>query len=191
MSDLDKVKWDRKYLDKPSLLKSRPPAIMLEEYIEKVEGTHAIDLACGNGRNTIFLASKGFQVDAVDISSVALSDLKKRIADRDIRLIEADLDNYTPKSAYYDLAVMTNYLDRELIRRTAETLQHHGTFIIETYMDHPENEKKDSNPDFLLAQEELLHLFDTTFTVLAYREFWNEPHELYKMRKQGIVVKKH
>jgi hypothetical protein len=41
-----------------------------------------------------------------------------------------------------------------------------------------------------LKEEELLGFFDATFTILEYREFWNEPHELYKMRKQGIAVQK-
>ena len=85
---------------------------------------------------------------------------------------------------------MTNYLDRELIGRTAKILKPHALFVLETYMEHPENEKKDSNPDFLLQEKELLKLFSNDFTVLAYEELWNETHELYKMRKQSIVVQK-
>jgi SAM-dependent methyltransferase len=190
MSELDREKWNRKYREKPALLTSRPPAPMVEAYAHTAQGREAIDLACGNGRNTIYLASKGFHVDAVDISTVALADLKMRVMQLDVCLVEADLDSFTPQQNHYGLAVMTNYLDRDLIRRTASALQKEGVFIIETYMIHPENEKQDSNPDFLLEKEELLNFFDDGFTVLEYREFWNEPHELYKMRKQGIAVRK-
>jgi hypothetical protein len=57
-------------------------------------------------------------------------------------------------------------------------------------MAHPENEKKDSNPDLLLEADELKRLFADGFEIVAYEEFWNEPYELYRMRKQGIVAKK-
>jgi len=190
MSELDREKWNRKYREKPALLEARPPSPMVAEYALKAQGRDAVDLACGNGRNTLFLAANGFHVDAVDISAVALKNLQNRIGTLDVTLIESDLDTFIPRSDHYDLAVMTNYLDRDLIIRTADALKQGGVCIVETYMAHPENEKKDSNPDFLLAKEELLALFDDRFHLLEYREFWNETHELYKMRKQGIAVEK-
>jgi len=190
MSEFDREKWNRKYRDKPALLQTRPPSPMVAEYALKAKGRNAVDLACGNGRNTLFLAANGFHVDAVDISSVALLDLQHRIHELDITLIESDLDIFIPQKDHYDLAVMTNYLDRSLIIRMASSLKKSALFIIETYMLHPENEKKDSNPDFLLSEKELLGFFDDHFEVLEYREFWNEPHELFKMRKQAIAVQK-
>ena len=104
--------------------------------------------------------------------------------------MEEDLETFVPKEKTYDLAVMANYLDRALIARTIPALKKDALFIVETYMEHPENEKKDSNPDFLLQPEELKKLFSKDFELLAYEEFWNESYELYRMRKQGIVVRK-
>jgi len=190
MSEFDREKWNKKYKEKPALLQARPPSPMVAAYALKTNGKNAVDLACGNGRNTLFLAANGFHVDAVDISAVVLKNLKNKIDTLDVTLVESDLDTFTPVSDQYDLAVMTNYLDRDLIVRTANTLKQGGIFIIETYMTHQENEKKDSNPDFLLHKEELLTLFNDRFNILEYREFWNEAHELYKMRKQGIAVEK-
>ncbi len=190
MSEHDRKKWNKKYKEKPALLEERPPSPMVAEYALRANGRNAIDLACGNGRNTLFLANNGFHVDAVDISAVALDNLQNKIDTLDVTLIENDLDTFTPRSGCYDLAVMTNYLDRDLIVRTADALKEGGVYIVETYMAHPENEKKSSNPVFLLDKEELLSLFDDRFHVLAYKEFWNEAHELYKMCKQGIAVEK-
>jgi len=190
MSESDRKKWNRKYREKPALLESRPPSPMVAEYALQTKGRNAVDLACGNGRNTIFLAANGFHIDAVDISSVALKDLQHRVKKLDVTLHESDLDSFIPKIDCYDLAVMTNYLDRALIIRMAEALKQNGLFIIETYMIHPENRKKDANPNFLLEKEELLTFFDDRFNLLEYREFWNETHEIYKMRKQGIAVQK-
>ena len=190
MSEFDRKKWNRKYHEKPALLASRPPSPMVEKYAFNTEGQYAIDLACGNGRNTLFLAEQGFHVDAVDISSVALENLQQRIEGLDITLLEKDLDTFIPTPNYYDIAIMTNYLNRELIFRMLKALKKNGIFIIETYMEHPDNEKKDSNPDFLLQKGELKTFFDDSFTILEYTESWNEGHELYKMYKQGIVTKK-
>jgi SAM-dependent methyltransferase len=190
MSEFDRNKWNKKYKEKPALLEERPPSPMVKQYFQEAVGQQALDLACGNGRNTLFLAQQGFHVDAVDISSLALDNLRQKSQDLNITLHELDLDTFTPKENTYDLALMTNYLDRALILRTAKMLKPKALFIIETYMEHPENEKKDSNPGFLLQKEELKTFFDDNYTLLAYHEFWNEDHEIYKMMKQAIVVQK-
>jgi len=190
MSEKDRTKWNRKYHEKPTLLEERPPSPLLERFYHLAPGEKAIDLACGGGRHTLFLAKHGFSVDAADISSVALAEVGEKATGLDVKLIEVDLDTFTPEAEKYDLVIKSNYLDRELIKRTAEGLKKGALFIIETYMEHPENEKKDSNPDFLLKANELKEIFSEDFDILAYEEFWNESYELFKMRKQGIVASK-
>ena len=190
MSDKDREKWNRKYKEKPTLLETRPPSRLLAAHLHLVQGDCAIDLACGSGRHTLFLADKGFCVDAIDISAVALNTLSKRLNSSKVTLIETDLDTFTPQQGYYDLAIMTNYLDRPLITRTMHALKPGALFYIETYMVHSENEKKDANPDFLLKAGELKTFFDNSYTTLTYEEFWNEAYEMYKMRKQAIMVQK-
>lgn len=191
MAEKDRLKWNRKYREKPKLLQPRPAAPMVEKWFSHAEGDYALDLACGSGKNSLFLAKEGFRIDAVDISEVALSHLEKVSSSNHIRVIQTDLDTFTPVANRYDLIVMTNYLDRALIVRTIQALKAGGLFIVETYMEDERNEKKGSNPEFLLKKEELLTLFDTAaFTLLEYREFWNEPHELYRMRKEAICARK-
>jgi len=189
MSQRDKEKWDKKYNDKPDLLDARPPSKFVRDYHDKCEGKQALDLACGSGRHTLFLSDKGFLVDAVDISSVALEKLAKK-ADDSVNIIEEDLDTFVPKRNHYDIIVMTNFLDRDLIARCYDALKDGGVFIIETYMEDDENEKKDSNSDFLLQEDELVMMFYNGFKRLAYDEFWNEEYEKYRMKKQAIAVQK-
>lgn len=188
MSDFDRIKWNEKYRNDTALLDRETPTDFLERHAELLTGRCALDLACGGGRNAIFLAGRGFCVDAVDISEVAIKSLKKRVGDLPICPILADLDTFTPEANRYDLAVMAHFLDRDLIARTAEALKPGGLFVVETYMDHPDNEKR-GNPDFLLAPGELKKLFEG-WTVLVYEEFPNGPEERYRMMKQGIVAKK-
>ncbi len=190
MSLKDKEKWDKKYSEMSSLLAQRPPSKHVEMFWKLAPGISALDLACGSGRHTCFLAEKGFHVDAVDISAVALDTLRSRVNPESVNVIEADLDTFIPEPESYDLIVKTNFLDRALIERAITALKPGGILIVETYMADPANEKPDSNPDFLLQKGELLDLFSEGFDVLEYKEFRNEPHEKYRMRKQAIAVRK-
>ena len=190
MSQEDKRKWDQKYQQMQTLLEPRVPSKYLTQYYQNATIGKALDLACGSGRHSIFLAEKGFEVDGIDISSVALETLAKRAKVLPIHIIEADLETYEMPKEHYNLIIKTNFLDKSLIHKAKQSLKSGGIFIIETYMEDQDNEKKNSNPDFLLQKEELKSFFDDSFEVLAYHEFWNESYEKYKMKKQAIVVKK-
>ncbi len=189
MAEKDREKWDKKYEEKPDLLDTRPPSRFVSEYHDRCEGKQALDLACGSGRHTLFLSEKGFLVDAVDISSIALEKLANKVGDS-VNIIKADLDEFAPKRNHYDMIVMTNFLDRDLIARCYDALKDGGVFVIETYMQDDENEKEDSNPEFLLREDELIMMFYNGFKRLEYDEFWNEDYEKYRMKKQAIAVQK-
>lgn len=190
----DKIKWDEKYAKKPKLLEERIASKVLQDHIGLCEGKKALELACGSGRNTLFMAKQGFHVDALDIAAQALDTLKmhaqKHGVEAQINTLACDLDTFDAAQGHYDLAVMTNYLDRDLLKRTQAGLKPGGLFIVETYMLHPQNEKVHSNDDYMLKPEELKHLFDKGFETLYYGEFENEPFESYRMHKQAIVAKK-
>jgi len=184
MSIKDREKWDKKYQQNPNLLQLRPPSKILKRYYHLTPSKIALDLACGAGRNAIFLAQNGFFVDAIDISQIALNNINHP----NITTILADLDRFTPTKKY-DLIIKANYLDRELIKRAKDWLNINGIFIIETYLDDPNNEKKNSNPAFLLKPNELKEFFDDRFEILEYIEFWNESFEMYRMKKAAIAVR--
>ncbi len=188
MSQQDRQKWNQKYSENEKFLSYRPAAQMVEEYYHKCGGKKVLDLACGAGRHTLFLSKRDFLVDAVDISDVALNHLGDQI-NENVTLIEEDLDGFVPLKEHYDLIIMTNFLDRDLINRSKESLKVGGLFIVETYMEDEKNEKEGYNPDFLLQVEELKRIF-SEYEVLAYDESWNETYEKYRMKKQAIVVRK-
>jgi len=194
MSIADKEKWDRKYIDKPRLLKPRAASPAVERHALKGAGLRALDLACGAGRNTIALAEAGYTVDAVDIAEVALKRLALHAAERGLtekvspKLL--DLDDFRPEPALYDLIVMSNFLDRALIERTKAGLKRGGLYIVETYMEDDENEKRDSKASNLLQAGELRSIFAEGFKELYYDEYKNEDYEIYRMKKQVIVVEK-
>jgi SAM-dependent methyltransferase len=194
MSKKDQEKWDRKYLENPRLREKRPPLRWIASHVGSGEGKRALDLACGTGRNAIALAEKGWRVEAVDLSPLALQILTEHAEEAGVReAIDTeliDLDKFDPEEKRYDLILMANYLDRGLIARLIPALKGEGLFIVETYMEHPDNEKKEANPDYLLKTGELGRIFAEGFEILAYEEFWNEGVEMYRMRKAGIVARK-
>lgn len=194
MSLQDKEKWDNKYLKKSQLLEPRDGSVNLKDYLVHCTGTKALDLACGAGRNSIFLGESGFDVDAVDISKIALNALdaeaKKKNLTSKINTILVDLDTYKIKQNMYDIIVMANFLDRDLLNRAKEALKIDGMLFVETYMISDENEKTSSDLNNLLKSEELKNMLDSSWEVLHYDEFKNEDYEIFKMKKQVIVATK-
>lgn len=189
MAKKDKIKWDNKYKQTPTLLENREPSQKLIGIINQIKGKKALEIACGAGRNSIYLAKNGFEVEALDISSVAIKSIEEKNIENLIAK-QMDLENFEPKINFYDLIVKTNYLDRAIISNLSKALKKDGILLIETYMEHEENEKPPSNPLFLLKKGELKTFFDESFKVIDYDEYFNEKYELFKMRKQSIIVKK-
>jgi cyclopropane fatty-acyl-phospholipid synthase-like methyltransferase len=194
MSLQDKAKWDKKYLEKEKLLLPRDPSNNLVNYLKQCSGKRALDLACGAGRNTIYLAKQGFSVDALDIAKVALDTLSKELKKQNledmVNIQLCDLDDYEIKKDAYDLVLMFNFLDRKLLEKSKQSLSKDGIYIVETYMVDETNEKKNSLRSNMLEKEELKEIFSDGFEIVFYEEFENEAHELYRMKKQMIVARK-
>ena len=71
MSDYERQKWDRRWAElDPDIV--HEPTSTLAILALVINGGEAMDLACGDGRNSIYLAQNGFRVHALDISSKAL-----------------------------------------------------------------------------------------------------------------------
>lgn len=69
-----KEHWDDRYKNKGLELSN--PETFLKDSISLLKQGSMLDIACGDGCNSIFLAQQGFEVTGVDISSIALSRLK-------------------------------------------------------------------------------------------------------------------
>lgn len=133
-------------------------------------GGRVLDLACGSGRHSLFLAAAGFRVEAVDRDAVAiaaLAALEPRISAR-----VADLEG-GPWPYYghvFDAVVVTNYLFRPLLPLIMNSLDLNGVLIYETFMVGNERFGKPSNPAFLLRQGELLDVLRPKLNVVAFEQ---------------------
>lgn len=173
----DRSRWDTKYLQISSE-EERPPALFLEDSIDLVKasvpvGARVLDLAAGEGRNSLFLASHGFNVDAVDFSLEGLRRIRQRADGRSLKVqtMAVDLDHFTVPSGFYELIINFFFLQRNLFDSMAQGLKPGGLLIFETYttLHQHTNPERKMRPHFLLEPGELEHAFPT-LDVLAYRE---------------------
>jgi len=148
------------------------PAEFLVENIGLLPKGEALDIAMGSGRNAVYLAKNGFDVEGVDISEEAVSAAVRAAKDDRVR-IKVEIVNlekgYQIKPAFYDVIICFNYLQRSLIPQIKAGLKTPGMIVYETFIIDQPKFGKPRNPDFLLKHNELLDMF-RDFRCLRYRE---------------------
>lgn len=184
MSQTDQLRWDEKYAGK-ALPDKVLPDEWLVQAVHGVERGRALDIACGLGHNSIWLAQQGWEVTGLDISARALqlaSELERReitsndhsgdSAKRAISWCVADLDDFMPPKEHYDLCMVFRFLDRIRLPGIINmSLRAGGILVYETFsrdqMTRSDNHLK--SIDFTLAENELPSLFPD-FDVIRYEE---------------------
>ena len=128
-----------------------------------------LDLACGKGRNTRWLAQRGWHVEAVDCNAEALAGLQ---GDDYITTLQADLEGapWPYAGRTFDAIIVCRYLHRPLFPLIAASLAENGVLIYETFMQGHEQYGRPSNPDFLLKPDELLHAFSLPLHVVSFEQ---------------------
>lgn len=135
-----------------------------------------LDLACGGGRHSRLFAALGHMVLAVDRSETALDQAQgagisglRFDLEQDNAAAQADWPLHPERFAGI---VVTNYLHRPLFAPLLESLASGGVLIYETFAQENGRFGKPSNPDFLLAPGELLHIAQARpgLRVLAFED---------------------
>jgi tellurite methyltransferase len=172
MSLDDQVRWDRQHADTHGM---EPPSIFLRQVLEadswQFPPGRALDIAAGKGRNALYLAERGFEVVAVDISKVALDVARLHAQQKhlEIDFQQSDLEQVGFPEGEYDLILNINYLQRSLFPKIKAALRVRGHVIFETYSIDQQVIGRPKNPNYLLAHNELLDHF-RDFRVFYYRE---------------------
>lgn len=168
----DQKRWDERFGRKEFAL-GKDPNPFLKKHIHLLPRGKALDLATGEGRNAVFLAQNGFEVDAVDISEKGLKKVRALAREKgvEINTVLVDLDQYQIEKERYDLIANFYFLKRRLIPRIGTGLKKGGKVIFETYiLEHrtlgtggPKQAK------YFLKPNEPLRLFKK-FRIQFYRE---------------------
>jgi ubiquinone/menaquinone biosynthesis C-methylase UbiE len=136
---VDSQQWAERYSGAEFEWKTEPNQFVAAELADLPPG-RALDLAAGEGRNSVWLAERGWQLTAVDFSQVGLAKGRKLSAMRGVRdgLIDwvvADLRDYQPPARAFDLVLIAYVqvgadLRRTVLARAAAALAPGGTLFI-------------------------------------------------------------
>lgn len=135
MSTLDQRGWDERYGASQLVWGSGPNRFLVEEVTDLRPGT-ALDVACGEGRNAIWLASTGWQVVGVDFSPVGLEKARQLATQWGVTVdwVQAELTTWEPPSTYDLVVVMYLHLPGDLRRgvltRMARAVAPGGTLLV-------------------------------------------------------------
>lgn len=166
--------------DDPEGLVSREPAARLwspSAFLERVTPSlprgRALDLACGSGRASVYLAREGLTVEGWDVDPSAL-DLARAFAAREqarVEFREVDLENGSPPgvAAAFDLIVVLRYLHRPLFPWLERALAPGGALVYETFRQGQERFGHPTRPRHLLEPGELRQAFPA-LSVESYEE---------------------
>ena len=170
MSQADREKWDTRYREGSYGTRTYPSEFLVE-WLPRLPRGRALDVACGAGRNTLYLAEAGYEVDAVDISNVALERLQETARTRGLKVtcIETDLQSDPLPVQHYDLIVMVRYTSAALISRLLPLLSDGGCFVCEEHLVTDADVIGPTDPAFRVAPDELLQL-TSELNVLFYSE---------------------
>ncbi len=104
---MDREQWNSRYAGSELLWSAHPNRFLAAEVAELAPG-RALDLACGEGRNAVWLGERGWEVTGVDFSDVALAKAAKLADERGVRIewIQADLLQFVPEPGSFDLIVV-------------------------------------------------------------------------------------
>lgn len=134
----------------------------------------ALDIACGNGRNTLYLARQGLVATGVDRSREALAVGREAAVRSNLTacFVQADLTRFALPGNSVSVLICFKYRDPNLYPCIRAALQPGGLLIYETYTcEHGQYGQKPQNPAHLLERNELLRAF-SDWEVIFYREVW-------------------
>ena len=133
-------------------------------------GGSVLDLACGQGRHSLLLAERGYQVEAVDRDAVLLAGIAARAPGIVTRTADLEGGPWPYHGRTFDGIVVTNYLYRPLLPMLLNALDVNGILIYETFMVGNERFGKPANPAYLLRPGELLDVVRRRLTVVAFEQ---------------------
>jgi len=132
---VEREAWDRKYAGSEFLWTEEPNRFLVAE-LDGLAPGRALDLACGEGRNAVWLAQRGWQVTGVDFSEVGLAKAAQLAESRGVEVdwVAADLLDYRPPAGL-DLVIAFYFQvpddERRLVlSRAAEALAPGGTVLV-------------------------------------------------------------
>jgi 2-polyprenyl-3-methyl-5-hydroxy-6-metoxy-1,4-benzoquinol methylase len=163
-------KWDQIYRNRTSSPAEAAKVLSQHLYLLPKQGK-ALDLACGLGANALVLAEAGLQVEAWDISGLALQLLQENAAQQHLEIgtRQCIISPEILADNAFDVIIISRFLDRTLCNAIMTALNPGGLLFYQTFTRSKLDQHGPNNPDYLLASNELLRLF-APLDLLYYQE---------------------
>ena len=155
--------WDKKFSGEDYLYGKTPAKFLSENYGYIPLASKVLDVGMGEGRNTVFLARKGYNVTGVDISAIAVRKARRLAGEHGIRInaVVSSMESFKAEKKSFDAILVFYYVDRELNQKIIEWLRPGGILIYESHTKKQKtiagNEKYEDK--YLLEELELLKMF--------------------------------
>ena len=165
----DRERWNLKFAGE-QYVTGREPIAFLRQHIHLLPPGKALDIAMGEGRNGVYLATQGYRVLGLDISEVGLRKAHRlaREFNTTIETKVVDLENAQLATGAYDVIVVSYYLQRNLFPQIKRALKPGGVIVMETFNENHARYKPDFPKQYLLRRNELLSVLQD-FEVIRYQ----------------------
>ena len=166
------VSWDERFRsgDYPA---DPEPAALLEDNIDWFPDGRALDIAAGTGRNAVFLAESGYEVDAIDQSRAGLQIARENALDlgTSINAIQADAHEFAYPSGRYDVISISFFRTLDRLGDIKEALKPGGVLYYQHHLRSSDPVEIGPSADrYRFHANEMLHAC-LDLTVLRYQEF--------------------
>lgn len=176
--DSDRARWNQRYREGAYIARSHPTRL-LEDWLARLPHAHALDIACGNGRNSRFIAQSAGQVLGVDISDVAILQARELSSGlENVHFLVADLDHGLPLNHAFDLIVLVRFVNLELIQQLQEFLVPGGAVLVEEHLqwDDPDIELAGpKNPNYRVASGALAKALSSLEALHSFEGLVRDP----------------
>jgi 2-polyprenyl-3-methyl-5-hydroxy-6-metoxy-1,4-benzoquinol methylase len=136
MPEVGREEWNRRWRAHWRHVHADDSRVLCDEVGGLAPG-RALDLACGSGRNAVWLAERGWRVTAVDFSDVALAEARRSACERGVEVewVEADVRDYEPSPGTFDLVLvfflhLPPHERRSVLGRAAAAVARGGTLLL-------------------------------------------------------------
>jgi SAM-dependent methyltransferase len=167
--------WEQRYRSGDYSPREYPSPLLLEN-IDWLPDGSALDLATGHGRNALFLAEQGYDVQAIDVAPSALAVAKRRADERDVSVewITADIDEFKLPTDRYDVITLSYYYNFNKLPDIKEALAPGGVLLHEHHLQSADPVDRGPSGDrYRMRSNDLLRSC-SDLTVLRYEETTRE-----------------
>ena len=174
--------WDERYRAEGA--KRSTPVPQLVETAQKLNPGRALDLACGTGRNSAWLAGHGWKVTAVDGSAAAIESFLMQCPAVDARVADLEKHEFPIAEASWDLIAVCYYLQRDLFEPVKRGVKPGGAALVIVHLIEPGHEQS----RFSVQPGELAKYFEGWEILHSYEGKPGDPE--HKRAVAEIVARK-